>query len=383
MKDETFTLKMYPRDLLFCKDACPMESSWTGCGGFLPGPNTFHGAVTAEYCRKFPEELKLRYAERKGDGLRTSGPFLFKDKEVYFPTPLDIIPGNNILELRKLTGYSDFPSTLEYALFAQKADKKGTAPYISLTEMEHYLENKPFQLTEENVFFDREARPGITISPDKRTAEKGKFYYAEYLRLKPDVALLGECILDEMGNLGKLFEEQNPSFPLGGQQTMVYVDAVKGKKIPRPNVKHSGIYVKWVLLTPSAFWQGWIPDFVNQVTGKVTLMAETGPRPDRLPGENRSSYRKRIAKKLIDAKLIAARVGKHIAISGWKQKGEGGGCPRATHLFVPAGSVYYFRTATEDDAQLLISSLNSKAYSAIGGRAGYGIGICGKFTVIE
>ena len=150
MSEEIFRLTMNPRDLLFSRDARPMESSWNGFGGFLPGPSTFHGAVMAEFCRKFPEELKLRYANRRGDGLRTAGPFLCKDGEIYFPTPLDIAPGGNLLELRQLEGGSDLPRPLEYALFAPKAAKTGIAPYISFREMERYLLNKPFELTEEN-----------------------------------------------------------------------------------------------------------------------------------------------------------------------------------------------------------------------------------------
>lgn len=381
MNEQIFKLNMTPRELLFCRDARPMENSWSGSGGFLPNPNTFHGAIVAEYWRKFPEDRQQRFAQRKGGGLRTAGPFLCKGDEIYFPTPLDIVPGEKVLELRKLEGYSDLPAPLEYALFAPKADKKSIAPYISLTNMKNYLNGKEFKLTDESVFFDRESRPGITISPNTKTTVKGQFYYAEYLRLKPEVSLVGEAALDTAGNLEKLFDGEKPSMTLGGQQTVVYLEAQKGHGIPRPDVDISGVFVKWVLLTPAAFLQGWLPDFVDPISGQVKLMANMGEKPEKQPGENRMAYRQRIAKELIDAKLIAARVGKNIAISGWKQKGEGGGAPRAAHLFVPAGSVYYFRAANTKAAALLCHSLNNRAYSAIGGRAGCGIGICGSFTV--
>ena len=56
-------IDMIPRDLLFCRNACPMEGAWSGNGGFLPGPATFHGAVVAEYCRRFPAELEAKYPD--------------------------------------------------------------------------------------------------------------------------------------------------------------------------------------------------------------------------------------------------------------------------------------------------------------------------------
>ena len=78
MSEEFFKLMMTPRDLLFCRDARPMESSWNGKGGFLPGPSTFLGALQAEYFRKFPEELAALSNRRKSNGLRSVGPFLCK-----------------------------------------------------------------------------------------------------------------------------------------------------------------------------------------------------------------------------------------------------------------------------------------------------------------
>ena len=384
MSEEVLFLKMTPRDLLFCRDARPMESSWTGKGGFLPGPATFLGALTTEFCRKFPEELKLRYAQRKGNGLRSRGPFLCKEGELYFPVPLDIAPENKLLELGKLEGESDFPGFLEYALFAPQADKRSVAPYISMSELKNYLESRPFKTVGEREFFDREARPGITITPDTRTAEDGAFYYAEYLRLKPGVSLVGEAALNGENCLSRLFEgKERPLMPLGGQQTMVYVEAQQGKRLPWPQVRTSGTLVKWVLLTPAAFTGGWLPDFVEPETGRLLLTAETGERPERLPGENRAAYRKRIVKIPIAAKLIAARVGKSIPVSGWKQKGEGGGAPRAAHLCVPAGSIYYFRADDEKNAEMLVKTLTGKAYSVTSGRAGFGIGICGNFKISD
>ena len=153
-----------------------------------------------------------------------------------------------------------------------------------------------------------------------------------------------------------------------------------GKKINFPQVKITGKLVKYVLLTPAAYLNGWYPDFVEQ-DGTLQLKAETGERPERLPGETRSEYRKRIEKVPIKAKMIAARVGKPLAISGWKLKNESGGTPRATRLYVPAGSVYYFRAQDETHAQLLANALTGSPRSAYGARGGCGIGVCGNFKI--
>lgn len=386
MSEKTLHINMIPRDLLFCRDARPMEGTWSGCGGFLPGPATLHGAVVAEYCRRFPAELNAKYSDKLTSGLRVVGPFLKKNNSLYFTTPLDITPDNQCLELKKLEGSSDLPEILDYALFSMEASKNTTKAFMSFDHFQKYLAGIAFEkkdeITEaENAFFDRESRPGITIAPDKRTAVDGQFYDAQYLRLKADVSLAGDVIMNCDNELGELFTPEHRTMQLGGQQTFVYVEPQMNTKMQLPQVEITGKFVKYVLLTPCAFLSGWLPDFVDKQTGKVILKADAGDRPERLPGETRSEYRKRLVKVPIEAKLIAARVGKPLAISGWKFRNNGGGAPKATHLYVPAGSVYYFEAQDNEQAKLLAKSLSGRPLSAFGARAGYGIGVCGNFTI--
>lgn len=380
MPEKNLYVDMIPRDLLFCRDARPMEGSWSGCGGYLPGPATFHGAVVAEYCRRYPEELKAKYSEKLTSGLRVVGPFLQKEKQNFFPTPLDVTPDNKYLELKKLEGFSDLPEFLEYALFMSEASKQTAGPYMNFENFQKYLTGEKIETVGESAFFDRESRPGIAIDPEKRTAAESQFYEAQYLRLQDGVSLSGEIIMNCENELDNLFSQNSDTMQLGGQQSLVYVKPQMGKTINLPRVEITGKLVKYVLLTPAAYLNGWRPDFVDE-NGKVLLKAESGKRPERLPGETRVEYRKRIVKVPIEAKLIAARVGKPLTISGWKLKNEGGGSPRATHLFVPAGSVYYFEAQDETHSKLLASSLAGSPYSAYGARAGYGIGVCGNFKI--
>lgn len=382
MNKECLHINMVPRDLLFCRDARPMEDSWSGSGGFLPSPATLLGAVNSEFYRVYPEEQYCKIAERVSAGLQTFGPFLRTRGETFFPTPLDVIPDNKLLQLRKLAGHSDLPKPLEYALFADQPSKNKVAPYISCQELKKYLIGESgFCTVGEEDFFLREARPGITIDPDTRTAREHEYYFAEYLRLKKDVSLAGEVMLEnDSGKLSKLFDH-SPAMILGGQQSVVYVDKESSPTVQLPAAMICGKLVKWVLLTPAAWQSGWLPLFVEPDSGKVKLRAEMGDRPQRLPGESRAEYRKRLPRTDIDARLIAARVGKALPVSGWKLHGNGGGSPRATRLWVPAGSVYYFEAADEKNARLLAKALHGRALSEFGGRAGFGTGVCGNFII--
>ena len=390
MNDYELFIKMTPRDLLFCKDARPMEEAWSGSGGFLPSLATFQGSITAEFCKCYPEEKTSGKSVKLSDGLRTFGPFLHRGNETYFSTPLDIIPTEEngikncgLLKVRKLSGYSDLPSPLQYALFANAASKEQVGSYISTQELKKYLAGEKFEVNSEENLFSREARPGITIKQETRTVDDGKYYFAEYLRLEPDVSLVGKAMLNIDGKLSALFPDERNLIQLGGQQSLVYAERGDSSLLELPEVKISGRLVKWVLLTPVAWNTGWLPEFVDSETGAVKLRTEPAQKPERLPGEKREEYRRRIssARESINAKLIAAKVGKPLAISGWKQNGSGSGSPRATRLYVPAGSVYYFEAEDNDAALKLAKTLHGKPLSGFGGTAGYGVGVCGNFSI--
>lgn len=382
MNDDRLLLKMTPRDLIFCRDARPMEDSWSGSGGHLPTPLTFHGALLAEYYRRFPEETELRESERISAGLRTWGPFLGRNGELYFQTPLDVAPGNRLLEVRSLDGFSDLPPPLCYGLFAPAADKRHPDRYISCGELAKYLSGRPFESTPESEFHDLEVRPGITISPDSRTVVKHAYYSAEYLRLRPGVTLNAAVCMAAGSSLGSLFDGEHRSLPLGGQQSLMYVEALPGRGIDLPEPQICGKLVKWALLTPTLWSRGWLPDFVDpspDAEWNVLLRSRPATRPERLAGETRAEYRKRTAGEPIMARLVAARVGKPRAVSGWKMGAEG--APRATRMLVPAGSVYYFEARDEESARLLAGALHGRTLSDFGGTSGFGFGVCGSFEI--
>ncbi|MCQ2377813.1 MAG: hypothetical protein MJ016_01200 [Victivallaceae bacterium] len=366
-----------------------MEGSWVGCGGALPGPSTLHGAVQNAFYQRFPEEAKRNDNEKISSSLRTCGPFLQKGDDIYFPVPLDVAPGNRIMTVKKLSGASDLPVPLVYAVCAPDATKESAAPWIGGDNFVRYLKGLSFHTEKTEIFFAAESRPGIALNPSTHTTRKGAFYRAEYLRLQSDVALTGSATLRCNDELDEAFPASGVVIQLGGQQGGVYADVAPGG-IVLPQAEIRGNRVKWVLLTPAAWNNGWLPDFVatgnntfGKVPGELLLRASEANRPARLPGEKRMDYRRRIAQNRCDikARLVAARVGKPIAYSGWEMDAGGSGRPRPTRLFVPAGSVYYFEAENEEQAKILAQSLQGRALSAFGGNAGCGIGVCGTFQI--
>jgi hypothetical protein len=78
------------------------------------------------------------------------------------------------------------------------------------------------------------------------------------------------------------------------------------------------------------------------------------------------------------AKLIAARVGKSLAFSGWDlQTG-----PKPTLQAVPAGSCYVFDCGTPAEAKALAAALSwPRPRSTMHGEKGFGLGVCSSINL--
>jgi CRISPR-associated protein Cmr3 len=102
---------------------------------------------------------------------------------------------------------------------------------------------------------------------------------------------------------------------------------------------------RWVLTTPGLFADGFRPDFV-QADGTAMFPGTT-----------------------VRVALVAAAVGRPIGYSGWdlqhpgreSGRGRSTGAPRPTRLFVPAGSVYFFRAETPGDARAVVEACWGKS----------------------
>ncbi|MDR2674514.1 MAG: type III-B CRISPR module-associated protein Cmr3, partial [Opitutaceae bacterium] len=311
-------------------------------------------------------------------------------------------------------------------------------------------------LLADNDIADIEHQIGIGIDPGTQTQDGAHFYSAHYLRLRPGWKLGVHTKADDKGAGGKadgtghvdLLEKLFPAnnhIIIGGQQRLCAVEDVSPKKpggasapsappateaprhlLPRgfteahqfqrgPDGKYR---LKWILLAPAIFPGiaadpqknirahpgGWLPNWIDAESGGVLL--KTGGT-ERLPGESRDRWRKRVRRlPAIPARLVAALVGKPVAVTGWALGGDAGGerapaagatrAPAAASVAgakpvqfaVPAGSIYYFICDTPDAAAQLAAALNWHGSGATGaaiqnrrstllGEKGYGLGLCG------
>ena len=408
-----YQLSISPRDVLFFRDARPMEGSFMGGGGNWPFPSTWHSAMLSAFYREWPErqeewEKEHRHKKAKNDnkfgysslrfgGLKTWGPFPERGNEIYFPVPLDVTRNEKnqdkiTVHPRKVNFGNNAP--LPYLAVNQgKPSKNSPGSWISAKNLEAYLENRSFSTVENAVFFDNEQRPGIRINPENGTAEKHIFFSSEYLRLREgtSMSVFTECLSRGEGNreydlAGKLLEGKK-TLPIifGGQQGVAFM--AQKRKDPaffNDYDYQSGKYLKWVLLSPAVFVKnGWAPGWVENHNGswKVRLKVPV----ERKKGESRNLWRARVREAAhINAELVAAIIGKPRHFSGWRnltrETDEKKSGPGRTYLAVPAGSVFYFKCGSAEDAQHLAQHLHGKVKSDILGEQGFGLGICGKWN---
>ncbi len=121
--------------------------------------------------------------------------------------------------------------------------------------------------------------------------------------------------------------------------------------------------LRWTLLTPAVFKAGWLPGWCAD-TRKV-------------PESEKQPLGTVMFKDFSFATLVAARVEKPVAFSGWDlQTG-----PKPTLLAVPAGSCNVFDCGTSENARKLADFLTFKPCSDLYGEKGYGIGVCSSLNI--
>ena len=382
----TFTLT--PRDVLFLRDARPMEASDAGLGANWPRPDQLYHALLSAFRLRWPErqawEVEHIYRGKCDDNttfrfgsLKTFGPFPKKGDDIFFPRPLDLD-----MELIKCEG-TDLPPPLKYAFCANSKDKETRPQWVSRTTFERYLaRQREIKLVEkDDDLYGADRNIGIGINPDTGTTVEHKLYQAEYLRLKEGVALVGEasCAM-KLKNQVRVIDAYNPKdtggeciekVVIGGQQGIcsLEIDKFKFELPKRPEGQPTTRFVRWTLLTPAIFQAGkepnpkqgealrkqegpvygWLPAWCmptdtqgvhRDKIGKV-MLAKSLNRND---GESRQAWKNRQhAAGTIGAKLVAARIDKPIAFSGWElPTATTSGGPKPTMLAVPAGSCYIF-----------------------------------------
>jgi CRISPR type III-B/RAMP module-associated protein Cmr3 len=430
---KTYHLQLQPQDVLFLRDARPMAAADAGAGANWPRPDQLWNALIHLFHRTWPERQDWEgaahsktLAERENGrlssdrfgALQTVGPFPMFDGIPYFPCPLDLA-ANDDGELLPMTltpvGKTDLSPLLKLAFTTPVLGKQSPPAWISQADYALYLSGKTFR-PEKKELFSVERNIGIAISPETGATIDGKFYQAEYLRLCKGVSIacLASCAIKPKGrNDGLVDVLDKISLPssliIGGQQGLATIDnAAKWHlpKISKPEPTAQPFRLRWTLLSPALFPRlevnpekntpghpgGWLPSWIDPQTGNVML-----PKPTedshRRPGESREAWRERRRNQgNIEAKLVAARIGKPLFFSGWdlhqktdhtEQISQGA---KATQAAVPAGSTYVFECQNPDAFKELWQALDAQGLdgrivrrSANFGEKGFGIGVCSVF----
>ena len=385
--------RLEPRDLLFLRDARPMGGSDAGLGAGLPRPDQLWNAIINAFHRAWPDRQIWEGAAhtKRGNGnsnvngkrdnsyssdrfgaLKTIGTFPIdtKNSVIYYPAPLDLD-----MELVPCDG-TDLPQPLTHAFRARTLGKKESRPWLSNDEYQSYLKGESVSSVsdEETELYDVERNLGIEIDAITGTVVKSKLYQAEYLRLRDGfrrdgariaLAFTVSCDIRPKGapsgftvDVFEKFKEKDSNIIIGGQQGVARLrpaafDWIKQQEITSP-------YLRWTLLTPAVFRAGWIPGWCSDYTKPTSPGADEKP-PGTVMFPNCPPSR-----------LIAARIGKPLAFSGWDlQTG-----PKPTQLAVPAGSCYVFDCGTDENARKLAELLYFKPCSDQLGEKGFGIGVC-------
>ena len=370
------TFQLEPRGLLFLRDARPMSGSDAGLGANWPRPDQLWNALINAFHRAWPERQdwegaahakgkeELERERRRGlqssdrfGALKTVGPFPFEagTGAVYYPAPLDMD-----MDIVPCPG-TDLPAPLTHAFRAQDPGKREPRRWLSACEYRDYLQGEGVA-NGNSELYDCERKLGIAIDAGAGVVEEGKLYQAEYLRLREGVSLAfgASCDIKPKGGPGAIDVFEKFGVPrellLGGQQGVVRLRKTAFPWIEPPRI--TSRYLRWTLVAPAVFLAGWLPGWCAD--SRDIPEAEKAP-----PGTV-------MLKDCRFASLIAARVGKPLAFSGWDLRAG----PKPTLLAVPAGSCYVFDCGTAENAQLLAVRLNFKPRSDRFGEKGFGVGVC-------
>lgn len=405
MSNHFFTLT--PRDVLFMHDARPMEASDAGLGANWPRPDQLWNALINMFHRQWPKLQSWEGDEhtyRAGiddhsdssfrfGALQTVGPFPMKEDDgkttLFFPCPLDLSTDSDgnlqPMELVSADG-TDMPKPLKYAFQAPVLGKQQLPPWLSEEDYKNYLNGETIEKPKEEKPCTADRNIGIAIDPETGTTGDGKLYQAEYLRLAKDITMAFSASCDIRAKNRKDAERYVDVFKkmalpadvvIGGQQGIARLKELKsGLNLPQAEPRSDSLKVRWTLLSPLVSTAGWLPSWIDEKDGKVMLKVKT----EREPNEPREKWRERLASSPeIKARLVAARIGKPIAFSGWDlQAGDkaSAGVPKKTLLAVPAGSCYVFECESFEDVKNLWKALDGKRLSSVHGEKGFGFGVC-------
>jgi CRISPR-associated protein Cmr3 len=342
---------------------------------------------------------ELGVAEQPGSMLRLTGPFVSGgDDKVLVVAPRDLMEREDSRDLVVLSpligagatgllpgarwspgppiavaGSAQLPLSLPLVTTAVELEELKGAGWIDLDALRAYLTGAG-SLSKREPPVLHERRAGIALS-ERRTARERHFYEIDLVRPRTPggrTRLLTRITPDPVGVAWRL--------PLGGEGKVALVEQADTSK-PAQEMEDvldpAGItaqeasgaaartgWIRLVLLQPAIFHKGWLPDAVS-ANGQLEV------------GEHTFHLR-------------SAAVGKPVAVSGWDLLA---GEPKPLRRAVPAGSVYFFQIAVDDEqgrqkaAAAFWDTFHGKTALLDArmpwGPAGYGLAVAGVCTPEE
>jgi CRISPR-associated protein Cmr3 len=331
------------------------------------------------------------------------------EETLFFPGPRDLAPrkamsSSNAAQLEYLraianrTGTCNLPEQLKGVVASFAPPSKAPLPeWVDGGFLTRYLTGQDLATPERPSLWDTDHRIGVALEDATHAAATGQLFAAEHLRLRKDIRLRFSVSDRSNHKSGNGLERgvdvaslRQGLLQLGGEQRFgLIVEATQPLALPQ--VPISSPMLKWMLITPAIFVHGWRPGWIAE-DGSVALRI----KPDgfdkrahrRSRREDAADYdRDKYTGAKISATLVAACLGKALPVGGWELLHEadgkvtGGGKP--SRLAVPAGSVFYFRCDSVEDAQGLANALqgpHGRCRSDFFGEKGLGLGVCGTWA---
>jgi CRISPR-associated protein Cmr3 len=309
------------------------------CGALRTGVGKIHGSFD-------PEALKT---------IEVRGPFLEFDGTLYFPRPLDFVPGQSLKDGDKkeafVSGYAIRPfenweelggielpfSGLQPACIENPPDEdfkpKATPNFWSAAAMTRWLfekNPKDFSLEESECLSGpaKDERTHVGIKPETGASEDSLLFSTTGLdfRVKRDGKIAQMTVTIDADTQNKVYREHMAQMcrpftlrPLGGERRLAQWSEAEDAKGWSLSEKPAGVMrLRMVLATPAIFSKGWLPGWIDKKN-----------REGEIPGTS------------VGVRLVSAVVGRWKPISGWNyEKGKHG--PKPLRRMAPAGSVYFF-----------------------------------------
>jgi CRISPR-associated protein Cmr3 len=334
-------------------------------------PEVYRRAVTGR-SGELPELIDRIGGPHDYGRLRLTGPFLAQKRGSrlvpYFPAPLDlrVLEGEPAGFLRP----RPFPWELTWnpptltPLWTTEAGDEAKGKMMDARNLKTYLEGGPGMPTDSRELWEGEIRVGIELS-GRRTAEEGKLYTLEFIRLNSrPTAPLGFLLkvtgleglnLPERGLLALGGESRGAGYEVVPEEALAkdFWDLIQGEAL-KERLKGQRRF-KLYLATPGLFRKGWVPDCLQEQNGQYVGQIDS-----------------------LRIRLVAAAVSKAVAVGGWDLVHNR---PRLLRRAVPAGSVYFLEVdgpLGEADVQRLLDAFHFQSLSsAEDGQAGFGLALLG------